>query len=160
MPKGIWPKDRGVFKDGCSGSTVFLAPGCRMPGSHPSWDPLVTMYTSWQFVLTWFCGMAIFIFSKLHASFLKEKMPAGMSSLLSPKAYSGPCKPAVDMEQVSQECACHQKDPRCQPTAALQRALHIPHGGKANRIGLCSRGDASYSGVGRRLVQGGRTKDL
>lgn len=92
-----------------------------------------------------------FYFSRLHVCFLKEKITAGVISLLSPKAHPGPCKPAADMEQVSQECACHQKDPRCQPAAALQRALHIPHGGKASKVGLCSGGDASSSGVGRDL---------
>lgn len=31
---------QGVFKDGCSGSNVFLAPGCRMASSQP-WRDLV-----------------------------------------------------------------------------------------------------------------------
>lgn len=139
----MWPKPCGqwlgrvglqgllVAKDRCSGTLVFPVSGCRLAGSHPWWEPLLILCIQLAMHFYLFLVFGSFYFS----IFLKEKTTAGMSSLLSPKAHPGPCKPTVDMEQVSKECACYQKDPRCQLTAALQGALHIPHGGKASRIG-------------------------
>ena len=55
------------------------------------------------------------------------QVPAGqpgarVSALLPSKAHPRPCQPAVDVEQVPEECPRHQEDPGCQPAAALQGA--------------------------------------
>lgn len=55
---------------------------------------------------------------------------AGVNAPLPSQAHPGPCQPAVDVEQVPQECPRHQEGPGCQPAPALQGALHVPDGGE------------------------------
>lgn len=46
IAKAMWTiAGQGVFKDGCSGSIVFLASGCRMASSHPWRNPVLILCT-------------------------------------------------------------------------------------------------------------------
>lgn len=46
LAKAMWiVAGQGVFKDGCSGSVVFLSPGCRMASSHSRRDLVLILCT-------------------------------------------------------------------------------------------------------------------